>query len=257
MFPKLLYFVWSPPWHLYISYWQIFWHSIWHIFWHPIWHIFWHSIWPLRSGSAHWDLELVVEVRQCPLGSGARGWGPGSAHCDLEVPVEVRQCPLRSATRGWGPAVPTRIWSSRWRSGCAHGIWTARRRRRVRRRRRRRALLKSSNPHLAGGEKDPCLVHNSSSSWPPQIFSLFQRSLKKYKTKHAVHETRQWMTQVACDIIWVSIICQRPSLSMQGHLHRRKRQGWRMWTKFISEIFFHVFGLDLLKLSWPPASCSN
>ena len=74
----------------------------------------------LRSGSAHWDLELVVEVRQCPLGSGARGGGP---------------------------AVPT-------------GIWTARRRRRVRRRRRqrrrrrrrRRALLKSSNPHLAGGE---------------------------------------------------------------------------------------------------------
>ena len=30
-----------------------------------------------------------------------------------------------------------------------------------------------------------------------------------------------------------------------------------MWTKFISEISFHVFGLDLLKLSWPPASCSN
>ena len=42
---KLLYFVWSPPWHLYICYWQIFWHSIWHIFWHSIWHIFWHSIW--------------------------------------------------------------------------------------------------------------------------------------------------------------------------------------------------------------------
>ena len=44
----------------------------------------------------------------------------GSAHCDLEVAVEVRQCPLRSATRGGGPAVPTGIWSSRWRSGCAH-----------------------------------------------------------------------------------------------------------------------------------------
>ena len=106
-------------------------------------------------------------------------------------------------------------------------------------------------------KKGPCLVDNSSSSWPPQIFSLFQRSLKKCKTKHTVHETRQWMTQVACDIIWVSIICQRPSLSMQGHLNRRKRQGWRMWTKFISEISFHVFGLDFLKLSWPPASCSN
>ena len=46
---ELLYFVWSPPWHLSIWYWQIFWHSIWHIFWHSIWHsiwhIFWHSTW--------------------------------------------------------------------------------------------------------------------------------------------------------------------------------------------------------------------
>jgi len=47
----------------------------------------------LRSGSAHWDLELAVEVRQCPLGSGSRGGGP---------------------------AVPTGIWRSQWRSGCAH-----------------------------------------------------------------------------------------------------------------------------------------
>ena len=30
----------------------------------------------LRSGSAHFDLQLAVEVRQCPLGSGARGGGP-------------------------------------------------------------------------------------------------------------------------------------------------------------------------------------
>ena len=44
----------------------------------------------------------------------------GSAHCDLEVAVEVRQCPLGSGARGGGPAVPIGIWSSRWRSGCAH-----------------------------------------------------------------------------------------------------------------------------------------
>eukprot|EP00435_Cladocopium_sp_Y103_P032764 s724_g8.t1 len=76
----------------------------------------------MKSGSAHWDLELAVEVRECPLGSGARGSGPavptamwplqmrsgsahwdlelaievGSAHCDLELAVEVQQCPLRS-----------------------------------------------------------------------------------------------------------------------------------------------------------------
>ena len=71
----------------------------------------------------------------------------GSAHCDLEVAVEVRQCPLGSGARGGGPAVPT-------------GIWTARRRRRRRWRRRRTALinLKSNNPHLAGGEKTLRLI---------------------------------------------------------------------------------------------------
>jgi len=31
----------------------------------------------LRSGSAHWDLALAVEVQQCALISGARGWGRG------------------------------------------------------------------------------------------------------------------------------------------------------------------------------------
>eukprot|EP00435_Cladocopium_sp_Y103_P019394 s5639_g4.t1 len=63
----------------------------------------------LESGSAHWDPGLAVEVRQCPLRSGTRGWGlavpaaiwdsplrSGSAHWDLELADEVRQCPLRS-----------------------------------------------------------------------------------------------------------------------------------------------------------------
>ena len=77
----------------------------------------WSSRW--RSGSAHWDLELAVEVRQCPLGSGAHGGGP---------------------------AVPTGIWTARRRT---------RRRWRRRRRRRRTALIKSNNPHLAGGEQMP------------------------------------------------------------------------------------------------------
>ena len=61
----------------------------------------------LRSGSALWDLELAVDVRQCPLRAGARSWGPAvpteswrsgfrssSAHWDLALAVEVRQCPL-------------------------------------------------------------------------------------------------------------------------------------------------------------------
>ena len=90
------------------------------------------AIWnsPLRSGSAHWDLEFAVEARQCPLRSGSRGW-------DLDCEEEEADCDLEVAV----------------------GIWTARRRRRrrwrrrMRRRRRRTALIKSNNPHLAGGEQ--------------------------------------------------------------------------------------------------------
>ena len=70
----------------------------------------------------------------------------GSAHCDLELAVEVRQCPLGSGARGGGPAVPTGIWTARRRT---RRRWTRRRRR------RRTALIKSNNPHLAGGEQMP------------------------------------------------------------------------------------------------------
>ena len=90
------------------------------------------AIWKsrLRSGSAHCDLEFAVEVRQCPLRSGSRGW-------DLDCEEEEADCDLEVAV----------------------GIWTARRRRRrrwrrrMRRLRRRTALIKSNNPHLAGGEQ--------------------------------------------------------------------------------------------------------
>ena len=67
---------------------------------------------------------LTFYVTSC-----TRNWGPavpteiwssrlrsGSAHWDLALAVEVRQCPLRSGARGWGPAVPTEIWSSRLRA---------------------------------------------------------------------------------------------------------------------------------------------
>jgi len=45
----------------------------------------------LRSGSAHCDLQVAVGVRQCPLGSGARGGGPavGCAHWDLDCEEEA------------------------------------------------------------------------------------------------------------------------------------------------------------------------
>ena len=38
----------------------------------------------LRSGSAHCDLQLAVEVRQCPL-----GWRSDCAHWDLDCEEEA------------------------------------------------------------------------------------------------------------------------------------------------------------------------
>ena len=60
------------------------------------------TFFPLRSGSAHCDLEVAVEVRQCPLRSGARGGGPAVPTGIWRSAVEVRLCPLGSGLRGGG-----------------------------------------------------------------------------------------------------------------------------------------------------------
>jgi hypothetical protein len=55
--------------------------------------IFFLIFFPLRSGNAHYDLELAVEVRKCPLSSGPRGriW-----QCpNLELAVERRSQRMR------------------------------------------------------------------------------------------------------------------------------------------------------------------
>ena len=76
----------------------------------------------------------------------------GSAHCDLQLEVEVRQCPLGSGARGGGPAVPTGIWRSRWRSGCAH--WDLDCEEEEDEEEDAEAEEEeNNNPHLAGGEK--------------------------------------------------------------------------------------------------------
>ena len=240
-------------------FWHIFWHSIWHIFWHSIWHMFWHSIWPLRSGSAHWDLELAVEVRQCPLLSGSRGWGPavptatwksrlrsGSAHCDLEVAVgksrlrsgsahwdlelavEVRQCPLGSGARGGGPAVPTGIWTARRRT---------RRRWRRRRRRRRTALIKSNNPNLAGGEKtfDSRLTKNCAETHllQPVLGPMFKRI---FRPKHKLFKN-QPNTNI---MLFISVPSPtRPSQKKNWNIPEKTMRSFQQGTVF--HIFLHWF----------------
>jgi len=65
---KILYFEWSPPWHLF---WHSFQHSIWHLFWHSFWHSIWHMFW-------HRSLYGIDSNILC--------LGPGVVHC-------VRGCP--------------------------------------------------------------------------------------------------------------------------------------------------------------------
>ena len=63
--------------YIFWHYWHSIWHSIWRIFWHSIWHSLWHPI---------WHLTVAVDVRQCPLRSGARGWrGSGKRRGKLQI----------------------------------------------------------------------------------------------------------------------------------------------------------------------------
>ena len=97
-----------------------------------------------------------------PTGIWGSRFRSGSGHCDLGLAVQVRQCPLGSGARGSGPAVPTKIWHSQLRSGSAHcDLELARRRRKEeekekkdkkKKKKKAVALIKSNNPHLAGGE---------------------------------------------------------------------------------------------------------
>ena len=114
--------------------------------------------WPsrLRSGSAHWDLALAVEVRQC--------------------------------TRGWGPAVPTDIWSSRLRSGSAY--WSLELA--VEDEEEEKAtLIESRDPHLAGGEKIKINQETSRDfkHWETPLFNSSQQS--KHHTLHGCFSSRQ------------------------------------------------------------------
>ena len=64
-------------------------------------------------GEASPDCEVLSDTRRSRLRSG-------SAHWHLALVVQIRERPLTSGMRGWAPAEPTEIWSSRLTSGSAH-----------------------------------------------------------------------------------------------------------------------------------------
>ena len=72
-----------------------------------------------------------------PTGIWSSRLKSGSAHCDLELADEVRQCPLQS---GAGEEAEEETAEAAEAAGVAEAAGDA-------------SLIKSSNPHLAGGEK--------------------------------------------------------------------------------------------------------
>ena len=148
---KILYFVWSPPWHLYIFFlanllaFYLTYLLAFYLTYLLAFYLAFYLAYLLAYLLAFYLANLLAFYLAHLLAFYLTYLLAFTFHLAyllaFYLAVEVRQCPLGSGARGGGPAVPT-------------GIWTARRRRRVRRRRRRRrALLKSSNPQLAGGEK--------------------------------------------------------------------------------------------------------
>ena len=117
--------IWHPFWHIFwyfiwrYTFWHAFLHLFWHIFchsfWHFIWHLLWHSIWHLFKHSFWHLFRHSIRHSLCPA-VPFEIWRPRlrscSAHWDLEIAVEVRQCTVRSGDCGWGPVVPTEIWCS-------------------------------------------------------------------------------------------------------------------------------------------------
>ena len=121
--------------------------------------------WPLRSGAHRWSpTEIWIWGPAVPTEIWGSRLRSGNAHWDLEGPgvpteIEVRQCPLRSGARSWGPAVPTEIWSPQLGRKEEGG---GRRRKEEegggRRKEEEVTLIKSRDPYLAGGEKHDFLM---------------------------------------------------------------------------------------------------
>ena len=69
---------------------------------------------PVRSRAPRVRSGVAQSAPELP------GWGPALPSPLQSSPVEVRRCPLQSGARCWGPALPTALWRSRLTSG---DIW--------------------------------------------------------------------------------------------------------------------------------------
>ena len=147
-------------WHSFLAFYLTFYSGI--LFWHSIWHLFWHSILPLyRAFILAFYLMFYSGILQylAFLLTFSLTWALPDLNRkrQISVAVEVRQCPLTSGARSWGLAVPAAIWSSWLRRGSVPtAIWTSLlgegRRQGRKEGRRKVTLIKSRDPHLAGGE---------------------------------------------------------------------------------------------------------
>ena len=81
-----------------------------------------------------------VEVRQCPLQSGLRRLRSGNAHCNPAVAVEIRRCPLRSRAGKEGEDADKKEQKKKEEEEEDEEE------------QEKQHLIKSNHPHLAGGE---------------------------------------------------------------------------------------------------------
>ena len=167
--------------------------------------------------AVHWALDLTVEVRQCPLRSGARSWGPA---VPTELAVPAGHCPqLRSGSAHWD--LEFAVGRNEGKDG---------------RRKYITLIIQYLDPHLIGGEKQephtkmrghknaasmvflrfpifskvfPCLVKAFLPPWPsrqPRALNALSRTARRLARQSGVLERSAaaaerhifWETKIGC-----------------------------------------------------------
>ena len=173
------------------------------------------------------------EVRRCPVRFRAPRLRSGAARCNLEPAVEVRRCPLQSGARYSGPALPTALWRSMLTSGEEDGEDVCQGRKK-KEGRRRTSYIKSNNPHLTGGEKhEKTSIRPTDWSWVDQRTFNFVTCLLEPLQPHGVftgsvrsfaslkHGDKRWWIQQNRDVVelWYIMESMAHIVSYSTYIH--------------------------------------
>ena len=84
------------------------------LFWHAFWHYIWHTdiLSDINYILTYSDIFYLTDILSDIYSDILSGIYSDILYMTSCLAVEIRQCPLSSGARGWGPAVPTEICSS-------------------------------------------------------------------------------------------------------------------------------------------------